>query len=393
MANSINSTITQGITLSTNGAYNSPLTITGHGAVIAPGIAIYGPDSQPWFIDNAGTISGGYGVGVALGEGGGVANTGSAATIEGSRYGIRIATNDDDDSGYVQNAGTIEGGIAGVALSVQQGTIVNGSPTETGALISGGTNGVYISSQYPGNIYNYGTIAGTAGSGVALNDGGSLVNGPGGDAAGLISGAQGGVLANGAAGTVVNSGTIAGTDGSSYGVELLEGGIVDNGAYDTTTGLISGGEFGVIVEGAAGAVSNYGTIEATVTGGIGVKFTGAFNDTLTNAGTIAGDNGDAVLFGTGDNSLYLYPGATFVGTVDGGTSGHNTLWLTEGTDTGSITGIGTSFVNFGTISGRRYDANWALTGSNTLATGTTLIVQGMVDGPYGTLTNSRHADG
>jgi predicted sugar kinase len=72
-----------------------------------------------------------------------------------------------------------------------------------------------------------------------------------------------------------------------------------------------------------------------------------------------------VLFGGGNDRLIVDPGAVFVGNVDGG-AGSNTLELASAASTGTISGIGTSFVNFGTVTVDA-GASWALAGSNTVS--------------------------
>jgi len=65
------------------------------------------------------------------------------------------------------------------------------------------------------------------------------------------------------------------------------------------------------------------------------------------------------------------PGAVFGGTVSGNTGGSNTLELASGGSTGTLSGLGTSFVNFGTVTVDS-GASWKLTGANTVASGAIL---------------------
>lgn len=179
------------------------------------------------------------------------------------------------------------------------------------------------------------------------------------------SGGGSGVNVFSGAGTVTNSGTITG-DVMGDGVLLHGGGSITN----STSGIINGESTGVQSGGAPGTVTNAGTIEGTGSASIGVLFSdslGVFDNTLTNSGTIIG-NSTAVRFGAGNDLLKILPGASFTGLVDGG-GGTNTLELTGSTSVGRLTGLGTSFTNFGTL---RLDsgAQWTLagTGSNSLGT-------------------------
>jgi hypothetical protein len=108
---------------------------------------------------------------------------------------------------------------------------------------------------------------------------------------------------------------------------------------------------------AGGSVENFGTIS----GPMGIKFSGTLPGTVTNAGTING----AVQFGDGDDRLIIDPGAVFVGMVDGG-GGSDVLELVGGTGNKMLSGLGTNFVNFETIV---FDANagWTVTLDNPAA--------------------------
>jgi hypothetical protein len=136
------------------------------------------------------------------------------------------------------------------------------------------------------------------------------------------------------------------------------------------------------IEGGQGTHSASGT---GGTGGIGVMLSGG---TLTNSGSIRGGaggtgsstgaQGDAVLFGsTSAGTLIIDPGASFSGNVVGNTSATDKLIL-AGTSAGSITGLGTQFSNFSSLAVQS-GASWTLTGSNTLGSGTGILVKGALD--------------
>jgi hypothetical protein len=98
--------------------------------------------------------------------------------------------------------------------------------------------------------------------------------------------------------------------------------------------------------------------------------------TVSNAGTITGSGGTAVyLGGTGSNLLVVRPGAVFNGNVVGSASASNTLELAAGSSTGTLSGLGSNFANFGTLTVDG-GATWELTGTNTIAAGTTLTNDG-----------------
>ena len=130
---------------------------------------------------------------------------------------------------------------------------------------------------------------------------------------------------------------------------LLDGGTVSN----ASGGTISGGNDGILIQGDTGTVINAGDI----------------------AGTAA-----AVVFAAGFiNRLVVDPGATFTGAVDGGnTIGAaqvSTLELASGASAGTLSGLGTQFIDFAqsTIDA---GANWTLSGANTLVAGATLTNSG-----------------
>ena len=177
-------------------------------------------------------------------------------------------------------------------------------------------------------------------------------------AGGTISGSFG-VEAFSKTAAITNAGLIAGgTASSGRGVTLSAGGSVTNQAG----GTISGNQ-GVLVSGAAG--------------------------TLRNAGIITGST-TAVAFASGfANSLIVDAGAVFTGKVNGGnTIGStiaSTMTLASSASTGTISGLGSQFTNFARTT-IEAGANWALTGTNTLADNTTLTNAGTLGINAGALT-------
>jgi hypothetical protein len=206
-------------------------------------------------------------------------------------------------------------------------------------------------------IDNNGTIANPGGQiGVYLAPGGSVTNA----ATASITGAQYGVIISGGAGTLVNDGSII---SSVIGVDLRSGGSVTNG----TSASITSAYFGVIISGGAGTVVNDGSITSS---GIGVRLIGG---TLTNAGLIIGNSGTAVAFGGTDSDLLvLDAGFGFSGLVSGGTSSSNSIELASSSSAGTVTGLGSEFISFGSIA---FDA-----GARWFASGTQRGLAGPISG-------------
>jgi aspartate 1-decarboxylase len=340
---------------STVGIYLSLPSYT-NAVVINPGVTISnignGISASPtaWTIQNYGSIAGSptSGVGIYLSAGGSVTNH-SSGSISGFT-GIY-----DSQALSVVNDGSIVGPLGGGIVLNSGGLVDNVSSSS----IILGIDGVEINGN-AGTVVNDGSIAGTGiangfGFGVALFAGGSVTNA----ASASITGAEGGIVIQGGAGTVVNDGNITGAgSGVLYaGVVLAAGGAVTN----ATSASITGGTFGVYIYG----------------GG-----------TLTNAGMVVGNTGTAVAFGgTGSNLLLLDPGYGLSGLAIGGTSASNTLELASAASAGTLSGLGTEFVDFvqTTIDA---DASWVFNGANTIEAGTTLTeLSGATVTVSGTLVN------
>jgi Hint domain len=238
----------------------------------------------------------------------------------------------------ITNSGRIIAGNYGVKLKADGGSVTNLSG---GTITSSGYEAVYIAGAL-GTVANSGSIAASHvnANGIFM-EGGTVTNYGG----GRITGAQAGISMENNPGTVINSATITGS--AKYGVLLFNGGSVTNSSGGTITGLRTGVE----IESESGTVTNAGTIGGQNYYGVYL----AAGSTLTNqgGGTISG-SADAVLFRAGAaNLLVVDPGAIFNGKVDGGNTigaaNVSTLELASGATAGTLTGLGSNYVNFANI--------------------------------------------
>ncbi len=250
--------------------------------------------------------------------------------MSGGSQGVVIS-----GAGVVTNAGSIGGGFDGVRF-YSDGTLTNAA---TGTI--SGEDGV--SGDKGSAVTNSGAIIGTfAGvyifAGVISNRAGATITG----------GAYG--VAVGDGGTIINAGTVAvtGTSGPTYssGAATYRGGTLTNLAG----GEIKGGRYGFVALGSG-------------------------NVTITDAGTISGSQYAVKFDGTGSGTLILDPGAVLVGKVGHGTSATASLVLASAASTGTITGLGTQFLGFKTVT-ENTGAKWVATGANRLGGTTALTIDG-----------------
>jgi len=432
IANTSTSVTSNGVVLSAGGS------VTNHagGAITQAGfgdaVHIAGTIGA---VTNQGSISGGF-YGVVLEAGGGVTNSGTGDISALSGKGIKVSGG---LVAIVNNQATVQ--ASSDAVYTSGGSITNAA----GAVISGGSDGVDVKTGV-GTVINSGAIyskPGTqgfpGGNGVGLYQGGSVTNQGTGSISGLF-----GVYITGASGAVVNASTITGF-GFPAAVGLLAGGSVGNqaagylrgnfgisiaggGGSVSNAGFVTGFTDGVVLSG-GGYVSNtgtgaiYGGIAVTIAGGSGqvtnaaklsggslgvalssgglvnnqtggsiggtggVQITGGAG-TVRNAATIAASTstGLAVSLAAGfTNTVTIKPGATFVGTVNGGNTigatSISTLELAAGTAIGAgvtaatLSGFGSKYVNFGSIA-VDLNAYWALASGGTVPSGAVLTVNG-----------------
>ncbi|HEV8680650.1 MAG TPA: calcium-binding protein [Stellaceae bacterium] len=193
--------------------------------------------------------------------------------------------------------------MAGIILNdpATQATI-----TITGTVSASDADVVYGAALFPWDITNLGTIenTGTTGAGIELMQGGSVTNS---NTSSRIAGNNYGVVIRGAPGTVSNSGTIVatGTTHLDSAVRLSAGGRISNGGTGNTAALIAAGGHAVAIRGAAGTVSNFGTMSNSGTYSTVVLQAGGTvtnGASLSTAATIEGPR-TAVYFGNNPGTV------------------------------------------------------------------------------------------
>ncbi len=270
------------------------------------------------------------------------------------------------------------------------------------------------------SVINYGLLesgANIGGTGIGFYDGGTVVN------HGTISAVYGVSISDlspsdGGGASVTNYGTIASTPATGtapstavkdFGVKLQNtttsnylrnaghitasgnvttAVVIDNADAGTNTivnqasGVIQGGTGsgsgfvgrGVYIEAGGATITNAGTIS----GYHGIVVSGADTAavTVTNAGTIKSPYSSvgALLFGGGDASLILDPGAKFNGYVLASSGTTNSITLETGASAGTVSGAigpGGEYRNFQTVI-LADNADWTLSGA--VASGETLVL-------------------
>jgi hypothetical protein len=314
----------------------------------------YGPFSPPGYYFHPG-LGGRGGDGVDLLSGGGITNLGAIAGAAGGDGG---AGGSGLGSFFVfgPGPGTIGGaGGAGVVLGAG-GILSNSGMVVGGGGGGGGKGGSGFYSPFDGSdTYNgrNGGAGANGGDGVDLMAGGKVTN-----TATILAGA-GGLGGAGGAGYRGGTNGAAGANGAAgNGVVLTAGGVLTNGSTLVGSALISGG-IGVYAQGAGATVINYGTIAGAT---------------------------DSVKFASAGDVLIASVGAQFVGQIAGGggalgwrggagtISGLGGAGVFAGTDNGAFSGFGTYLIG--------QTGAWALTGTNALNAGQSLIDNGafVIDG-------------
>ena len=341
---------------------------------------------------NAGRIIGGsrvFGVGVVLDGGGTLTNqsSGSISGHDGIMARVGAAT--------VVNAGTVNGQQA--AIDMYAGGLVT---NQTGGVVLG--NNSILFRTIAGTIINDGLISAPH-FGVELRAGGSITN----QASGTIVstgvgyyGSDGIAIRTRGLSTLVNSGSIGGNTTSGTGIDL-DTGLLTNQASATVAGYI-GVKLGaatlvnaglILGDAAYGRAVSFNDTTSVTKGTVTVtnQATGTLqaatgfyvfggNATLANAGLIVGSTGTAAQFAAGyTNRLILTNGAVFTGLVDGGNTigatAVSTLELGFGATEGTLSSLGTQFVNFAAIT-VAVGGIWSIDPASPVAANQSLLVGG-----------------
>jgi hypothetical protein len=321
------------------------------------------------------------------------------------------------------------------SIQLSQGTVTNGSESNTSAKIEHGV----ISYDYGQiDVLNFGTIDSAStdrpGGGPSLTypvgDGihaglGTVVNGSETDRSATIQAFDFGILLSGRGSVVNNFGTIeAGsgfsawyTDAIAVGVKVGNGSLT-NGSETDRAALIKAETFGIWL--LTSTATNFGTIESTYATAANTTPAGAFSrgssgyqnsltngstsdsaalisghigidatfSTVVNFGTITGTGGTAISFhGTKLNKLVEEASGVLNGSVLGG---GGILDLAGDAGAGSLTGLGSTISGFGTVTVDA-GASWDLSGSSALANSQVLSNHGSLT-ITGALTNSGTID-
>jgi hypothetical protein len=352
-------------------------------------------------VTNYGVIDGATRAGVGIASGGMVSNAGSGV-ISGGAYGVDAY----GDAATVINLGTVSAqGVAGVVFFAG-GSVSNAAS----AMILGGVYGVAATNTAV-TVTNQGVIVGAAQKGVLLLDGGYVSN----SGSGTITGAYFGVQIKSDSASVTNFGSISssavytGQSGfDAAGVDLADGGTVTNGRTGDIRATWKGVEIGPLTAEVGGTLLNQGAVYASNSSGstgaaVWIHGPGLISNAAS--GTIAGGPYGIVAyyqttvmnFGSIGGTEFAFdasrpgfanrvvdaPGAIFSGQVLGGNaigaSVVSTLELASGAGPGTLTGLGSKYVEFGNVTiGAGASWTWV---SDAIGTGYTIT-------NAGTLTNT-----
>ncbi|MFI0844993.1 beta strand repeat-containing protein [Mesorhizobium sp. IMUNJ 23232] len=261
-------------------------------------------------IFNQGTIDGGTGA----------ANSDGVDGIDFQDGATGTVTNMDDAGGSI--SGDRHGINAGEGSTI---TVTNGTGPGLGGGMITGRNGSGVGSDGDATVFNYGTITGSFTAGLDIH--GSTPGQPDGGAPdGKDDGDGDGIDVDGKA-TIENYGVIQGTGAGGTGSDGRENtseGIAAGGGsiLNDVSGTIKGLGLGILIDDSSRGNSKY--VTTIVNDGIiegenktAIEIISTFADTIINAGSIESGNGIAILFGNGNNTLFIKDGSVITGVTDG----------------------------------------------------------------------------
>ncbi|MCC3862468.1 autotransporter domain-containing protein [Pseudemcibacter aquimaris] len=331
--------------ISNTGTISADISVMGgdlSGGLTNSGVINAGSTHTALYVDSSGDVSGGItNSGLITGyraivvdssssiSGGIVNNIGGA--IHGDSAGLFIS-NASTVTGGVTNHGTI--GSYGTAPSnparygivLREGSEINGGILNTGDIDANSTALFIDSSTVNGGITNSGTITSSVSMAVSVR----------GSSVGTITNAEGGMI-SGTSGIVIESGSV---DGSSVtSIINAEGGMI-RGTLDNGIDISGSGT-------TVGSITNAGTISGDDQG-IYVSRQGSITGGINNSGRIEGDHAIRVDGTDIEGNPTTVAGGIMNqvgGEIDGDTAG---IFVSNG---GSITG---GVTNYGDITGDRY---------------------------------------
>jgi uncharacterized protein (UPF0333 family) len=214
---------------------------------------------------------------------------------------------------------------------------------------SASVGGSGVSATSFATIVNHGLIDAYS-SGVFLHDGGTVINGSATDTSAVIDTTAGKtILAYGQANTVINYGTVQGGGFSGDAVRVYDG----SSNVVTNFGTLAGG--GALANGLTVGhcsdvtVTNAGVISGPLGSGIWFSYDDADNNTVSNSGTIEG-GGYGILFQSGGGVVTNGSASDISALIGANNKNSQGVWALSSAEEAYVSNFGT-IVNWSTTSG------------------------------------------